>query len=175
MASQQKLSSTNKTAHLTRRGFTKTVAGAMVGTIAVLTLLRGQDLNNKLDIAIIGGGGRGAANTRGVSSENIVALCDVNENNLNKAAQRHPKAVKEVDFRRIFDHHNKFDAVVASTCEHTHAMATMATMAALKLKKHVYCEKPLTHDIFEARQIRLAAPEADKFIRCNYRKGWNLH
>jgi predicted dehydrogenase len=124
---------------------------------AAPAVLRARNPNEKLNIAIVGAGGRGGANTRSVSTENIVCLCDVNENNLNKAAQRYPQARKEIDFRKVFDHANEFDAVVVSTCEHTHAMATMM---ALKHKKHVYCEKPLTHDVWEARQIRLAADEA---------------
>src|SRR5262249_39053704 len=61
---------------------------------------------------------------------------------------------QEVDFRKLFDHSKEFDAVVVSTCEHTHAFATLA---ALRLGKHVYCEKPLTHNIYEARIIREAA------------------
>ena len=62
-----------------------------------------------------------------------------------------------MDFRKLFDRPQDFDAVVVSTCEHSHALATML---ALKNKKHVYCEKPLTHDVWEARQVRLAAAEA---------------
>lgn len=120
-------------------------------------MLRGKDLNSKLNIAIIGSGGRGRANLSGVDSENIVSLCDVFEPNLLSAAERHPDARKFADFRRVFDHANEFDAVVVSTCEHTHAFATLA---ALQLGKHVYCEKPLTHNIWEARVIREAAAKA---------------
>ncbi len=140
-----------------RRQFNAAVAGTAVGLFAAPTLLRGQDLNSKINIAIIGAGGRGGAHTSGLKDQNIVALCDVYEPSLDKAAAQFPQARKAVDFRRVFDHHQEFDAVVVSTCEHTHAMATML---ALKHKKHVYCEKPLTHDVYEARQIRLAAREA---------------
>ena len=157
MSSTPRVSSDRVREGLTRRQFSRTVAGAAAGLMAAPALLRGQNLNDKLNIAMIASGGRGGANMKGVSSENIVALCDVNEANLNRAAQQFPKARKAVDFRKIFDHANEFDAVVVSTCEHTHAMATML---ALKHKKHVYCEKPLTHDVWEARQIRLAAAEA---------------
>jgi len=90
-------------------------------------------------------------------SENIVALCDVNANNLNAAGQRFPMARKHVDFRKMFDDAKGFDAVVVSTCEHTHAFATML---ALKAGKHVYCEKPLTHGTWEARMIREEAARA---------------
>ena len=117
-----------------------------------------KSISDKLNIAIIGAGGRGAANTAEVASENIVALCDVYEENLNASAQKFPKAKKFVDFRQLFDKAEKeFDAVVVSTTEHTHAFATMR---ALKLGKHVYCEKPLTHSIWEARQITNAAKKA---------------
>jgi predicted dehydrogenase len=139
-----------------RRQFNAAVAGTAAGMLTAPAFLRGQNLNDKLNIAVIGAGGRGGANTRGLSSENIVALCDVYEPRLDKAAQAYPQARTAVDFRRLFDHHKEFDAVVVSTCEHTHAVATML---ALKHGKHVYCEKPLTHDVYEARQIRLAARE----------------
>src|SRR4051794_40185575 len=142
---------------LTRRQFTRAFLTATGALAAAPAFLRGQNLNDKLNIAIIGAGGRGGSNLSSVSSQNIVALCDVNANNLNSAAARHPKAKKFNDFRKVFDQAKEFDAVVVSTCEHTHAFATML---ALKSGKHVYCEKPLTHNIWEARQIRLAAEKA---------------
>ena len=120
-------------------------------------MLRGKGLNEKLNIAIIGAGGRGAANTQSVRSENIVALCDVSESNLNQAAEKYPKARKYVDFRKLYNEANDIDAVVVSTAEHTHAFATLP---ALQLGKHVYCEKPLTHGIREARLIAEAARKA---------------
>jgi len=122
--------------------------------LAAPGFLRAQDAPARLNIAVIGCGGRGASNLGSVSSENITALCDVSERNLAAAAAKYPKARRTTDFRRLFDHHKEFDAVVVSTCEHTHAFATMP---ALRLGKHVYCEKPLTHGIWEARQIREAA------------------
>src|SRR4029079_14394440 len=93
-------------------------------------------------------------NLKGVAKENVVALCDVNTTELGKAAEKYTEARKFSDFRKVFDHAKEFDAVVVSTCEHTHAFATLP---ALQLKKHVYCEKPLTHGIWEARVIREAA------------------
>lgn len=120
-------------------------------------LLRGQNLNQKLNIGIIGAGGRGAANTQSVRSENIVALCDVAEDRLNQAGASFPKARKYVDFRKLLDEARDIDAVVVSTAEHTHALATLP---ALKLRKHVYCEKPLSHSIEEARWVARAAAEA---------------
>lgn len=141
---------------LTRRQFTQSTLAA-AGALAAPSFLRGQDLNSKLNIAIIGAGGRGAANMAQVASENIVALCDVNVVAIDAARQKYPQATKFSDVRKLFDHAKDFDAVVISTPEHTHAIATML---ALKHGKHVYCEKPLTHDIWEARQIREAAATA---------------
>src|SRR6185312_9597494 len=96
-------------------------------------------------------------NLRQVGSENIVALCDVFEPAVDRAAEKHPRARRYRDFRRLYDHANDFDAVVVSTTEHTHAFATLP---ALQLGKHVYCEKPLTYNIAEARVIREAAAKA---------------
>jgi predicted dehydrogenase len=142
---------------LNRRRFLATTAGGTLGLFAAPAIVSGRNLDEKLNIAIIGCGGRGASNLQSVASETIVALVDVNEANLNAAAQQYPNARKLVDFRKLFDHAGEFDAVVVSTCEHTHAYATLP---ALQLGKHVYCEKPLTHNVFEARVIREAAGNA---------------
>jgi predicted dehydrogenase len=142
---------------LSRRHFTRQLLTTVGGIATAPVLLRGQNLNNKLNIAVIATGGRGGSNLESVSSENIVALCDVNAKAVEAAAAKHPKARKFDDFRRVFDYAKEFDAVVVSTCEHTHAFATLL---ALQHGKHVYCEKPLTHNIWEARRIRLAAGKA---------------
>ena len=144
-------------ASLSRRQFLKTSTAAASAVIVAPAIVRGTNLNEKLNIAIIGCGGRGAANLQGVGSENIVALCDVSDAAVAAASQNYPQARRTADFRRLFDHANEFDAVVVSTCEHTHAFATLP---ALQLKKHVYCEKPLTHNVHEARVIREAAAQA---------------
>ncbi len=137
--------------HLNRHQFLRCSTLAAATTLwAAPALLRGAGLNDKLDIAIIGVGGRGGANLGGVSSENIVALCDVYEEPVNRAAQKYPQARKYKDFRRLFHEIKNFDAVVVSTCEHTHAFAVLP---ALQLGKHVYCEKPLTHDVWEAQVL----------------------
>jgi predicted dehydrogenase len=140
-----------------RRQFGRVVAGSAIGALAAPAIVRGRGLNEKLNVAIIGAGGRGAANLKSVASENIVALCDVFEPAIDRAAVEHPRARRVSDFRRLYDHAREFDAVVVSTTEHTHAFATLP---ALQLGKHVYCEKPLTHDVAEARVIREAAAKA---------------
>lgn len=142
---------------VTRRGFLQTASAAGAATFAAPAILRARNLNEKLNIAVIGCGGRGASNMQSVESENIVALCDVSTENLKKAGVRHPQARQVNDFRKLYDHAGEFDAVVVSTCEHTHAFATLP---ALQLAKHVYCEKPLTHSVWEARVIREAANKA---------------
>jgi len=142
---------------INRRGFMRSAAIASAATFAAPAILRARNLNDKLNIAIIGAGGRGASNMQAVASENIVALCDVNAANLGKAADAHPQAQRYDDFRKLFDHAADFDAVVVSTCEHAHAFATLP---ALQLGKHVYCEKPLTYNVWEARVIREAAARA---------------
>jgi hypothetical protein len=154
MSSRPKRATTRSS--FSRRRFLQAAAGA-AGVFAAPAFLRARGLNEKLDIAVIGCGGRGGSNLNSVSSETITALCDVNEVNLNRAAQKYPSARREIDFRRLFDHAGEFDAVVVSTCEHTHAFATLP---ALRLGKHVYCEKPLTHNVYEARLVREAAAKA---------------
>jgi hypothetical protein len=163
---------------MTRREFVGgaiAAAGVMTGAPA---LLRGQNLNNKLDIAFIACGGRANAslgeltmtpgrparpNAEGPTvphpDENVTVLCDVNEDALERASERFPQAKKFDDLRKVFDNLNSFDAVVVSTAEHTHAFATYL---ALTNGKHVYCEKPLAYNIWETRLIRETAAKYPK-------------
>ena len=132
----------------------RTFLGATLATAAAPAILHARKASDKLNIAVIGTGGRGAANLAAVASENIVALCDVDARLLAAAGAQYPHAWKFTDFRKLFDHARLFDAVVVSTCEHTHALATLR---ALQHDKHVYCEKPLTHNVAEARRVRQEA------------------
>lgn len=141
-----------------RRQFLCTTAAATAAATAWPSPAQeSQSPNEKLRIAVVGTGGRGGGNLKNVSSQEIVALCDVNQVNLGRASEQYPAAQTDSDFRRVFDRAGEFDAVVVSTCEHTHAFATLP---ALQLGKHVYCEKPLTHNVYEARVIREAAMKA---------------
>lgn len=143
-----------------RRHFLTTTASAALGFPAIL---RAQSPAKTIRLAIIGCGGRGGSNLAAlVKDPNVVitALCDVDKNNLDRAAAQHPKARLYRDFRKLYDDSPALadiDAVVVSTTEHTHAFATLP---ALRLKKPVYCEKPLTHNVHEARLITQAAAEA---------------
>src|SRR5437667_5728211 len=131
---------------LSRRHFSKLLATSALGTLVAPAFLRGQDLNGKLNIAIIGAGGRGGSNMADVGqSENIVAVCDVAEAALDSAQKKFPQAKRFTDFRKLYEAEKEFDAVVVSTCEQTHACATLP---AATVGRHVYCEKPLTYNIW---------------------------
>ena len=113
-----------------------------------------RSANEKLNLAVIGVAGRGASNLAGVAGENIVALCDIDSDRLAAAAAKHKQATTTDDFRRVLDIKD-LDGVVVSTPDHMHAIPVVA---ALKRGLAVYCEKPLTHSIHEARVIsRLTA------------------
>ena len=99
--------------------------------------------NEKLNIGIIGLANRGKANLNGVAAENIVALCDVDSNFLEHESGRFPRARQYTDFRRMIGR-EKLDALVVSTPDHTHAVATAA---GLHNGLHIYCEKPLTRTV----------------------------
>lgn len=147
----------NSPSPLSRRRFLQRAGAAAGAVLAAPSILRARSSSSKLEIAAIGVGGRGGSNLAEVSSENIIALCDVNEKNLARAAAAHPLARTFRDFRKLYDELKVYDAVVVSTTEHTHAFATLP---ALKARKHVYCEKPLTRDVREAQVIIQAAKEA---------------
>jgi len=146
---------------ITRRSFVQqsaALAAAAVGVHAV-PLVAAEP--QKLRIAVIGVAHRGGANLNGVAEEEIVALCDIDDELLGKAAQRFPKAQTFFDFRTMLDKvHRQIDAVVVSTPDHTHAPAAAMGM---RLGKHCYCEKPLTHEIYETRTLRQLA-QANKVV-----------
>lgn len=135
----------------TRRQFLKQASWTAAGlsVIRLQAAPRQVSPNEKLNIGVIGVAGRGGDNLKEVSHENIVALCDVDERNLAAAAQKHPQAKKYSDFRRLIEQKD-IDAIVVSTPDHTHAVAAVA---ALRSGRHLYCEKPLSRTISEARII----------------------
>lgn len=139
---------------INRRTFIKQSASIGAGfTIVNSGILKaGQSPSNKLNIAVIGVAGRGGANLNGVKDENIVALCDVNADNLASAARNFPRAKTYTDWRKCLEQKD-IDAVVCSTTDHTHAFVNVW---ALNRGKHVYCEKPLANSVEEARMVRQA-------------------
>ncbi|HEC03745.1 MAG TPA: Gfo/Idh/MocA family oxidoreductase, partial [Phycisphaerales bacterium] len=145
--------------HMTRRGFLRNAALSSSGLI-ILSNSRSAytaQANEKLNIAAIGIGGRGAADVNGVKDENVVALCDVDQSRAAKTFEQFPKARRFTDFRRMLDKmRSKIDAVVIGTPDHTHAPPGVMAM---KMGKHCYCEKPLTHNVYEARLMAQVARE----------------
>jgi predicted dehydrogenase len=135
---------------LSRRTFLQN--SALYSTALPLTLMElgHQDaLHERLNIGIIGVANRGGDNLNGVAHQNIVALCDIDENYLGRAKQRFPEAKTFYDYRKMLEMKG-LDAVVISTPDHHHAPATAM---ALRAGLHVYCEKPLTHTVSEARLV----------------------
>jgi predicted dehydrogenase len=118
------------------------------------TLFGREAPSNKLNIAGIGIGGMGGSNLKACEGENIVALCDVDTAYAAKTIALYPKARFYQDYRELLAKEKDVDAVVIATPDHTHAVITIA---ALQAGKHVYCQKPLTHTIVEARKVRDAA------------------
>lgn len=142
----------------TRRQFIKQTAATFAVPMILPGLSMAQSANGKLNHASIGVGGMGGSDINSISSHakvNIIAICDVDENNLNAAALKFPNARKYRDWRELLDKEEKnIDSVNVSTPDHMHAPIAMT---AIEKGKHVYCQKPLTHEVFEARQLTLAA------------------
>ena len=149
---------TSPSSRWNRRDFLKTTtltAGALA--FGVPTLLRGQNLNSKLNIGVIGAAGKGVSDTDCCDSENIYALCDVDGEYCAGQRRKYPQAKFYQDFRKMFDESGKnIDAVTVSTPDHFHAIAAYAAM---RRGKHVYCQKPLTQTVYEARHLTTLAQD----------------
>jgi len=133
----------------TRREFLKRTALASAGVVlsAPAVWSDSKSPSEKLHIGLIGTKHRAEANIEGVQSQNIVAFCDIDDRYLAETAKRFPKAEKYHDFRRLLER-NDLDALVVSTPDHIHVPASVNAM---KSGRHVYCEKPLAHTVWEAR------------------------
>jgi predicted dehydrogenase len=142
-----------------RRFLQNTIAAGGAATLTALSWSRAWGANERLRVASVGVGGKGWEDHTLIAASphvEIVALCDVDEgaDHLGKAAKKYPQAKRFTDWRRLFEQARDFDAVIVSTPDHMHAPIALSAM---KLGKHVFCQKPLTHTVFEARQMRLAA------------------
>lgn len=136
---------------ISRRKFLGNTAVATTGLLIVPNLIS-CNTNSKVNIAVIGSGGRGIQNWTPMENETIVAFCDVDDRMMGKANELYPDVPRFKDFRQMFDKmHKQIDAVIVSTPDHTHFAATSA---AIDLKKHVYVEKPLAHSVWQVRQLK---------------------
>jgi predicted dehydrogenase len=142
---------------ITRRTFVGSVAAATGIMIVPRHVLGGpgyQAPSDKLHIATVGVSGMGANNTEQCANENIVALCDVDDERSAKIYRAYPNAKTYRDFRVMIEKQKDIDAVIVATPDHNHAVVAMASM---QLGKHVYVQKPLTRCIWEARMLTEAA------------------
>jgi len=146
---------------LSRRSFLKQGAAAVGFAAFMPGLSLGNSANGRLQHASIGVGGMGWSDLNSIlngGTTDIVAICDVDENNLAKAVEKLPNARKYRDWRELLEKEaDKIDSVNVTTPDHMHAPIAMT---AIRLGKHVYCQKPLTHTVYEARQLTLAARKA---------------
>jgi len=141
----------------TRREFMKQTAALSAAVwVSGQAAAASRSANEKLNIAAIGAAGKGRADIHGCSSENIVALCDVDGERAAEMFKKFPKAAQYTDYRKMLEERKDIDAVTVSTPDHHHAPASVMAM---KLGKHVYCQKPLTHSIYESRRMREVAHE----------------
>jgi predicted dehydrogenase len=144
-----------------RREFLGKSAKAFTGMLVVPRHVLGgkgyQAPSDRLNIAGIGVGGQGGGDLSQMDSENIVALCDVDWERAARTVKKFPQAKRYDDFRVMLDKQKDIDAVVVATPDHVHAVAALT---AIRLGKHVYCEKPLTYTLYEARLLTKAAREA---------------
>jgi predicted dehydrogenase len=142
-----------------RRDFLKatSLASAVAAFPQVMRGQQGQSPNNKLNVACIGVGGRGAAAVNAMKGENIVAFCDVDDARAGRTFSQFPDVPRYRDFRQLLDQHGKsIDAVTISTPDHMHFPIAMAAMS---LGKHVFVEKPMAHTIEETRKMAKLARE----------------
>lgn len=144
--------------HFTRRQFlyTTAIAGAAAFTSYGATGPRRISANDKLNIGVVGAGGKGGSDTDHCAEENIVALCDVDATTLAKRKEKYPRASTYLDWRVMLAKEKSLDAVIVATPDHMHALVAATAM---QLGKHVYCQKPLVQTVHEARLLRRLAHE----------------
>jgi predicted dehydrogenase len=152
MKEQETTNQKNKT--ISRRDFVGGAAATAMAFTFVPSRVFAQPPSNKLNIAGIGIGGMGQNNVRACRDENIVALCDVDEKYAGKVFKAYPDAKVWYDFREMLDKQKEIEAVIVATPDHLHAVVSMEAM---KRGKHVYCQKPLTRLVAEARALTEAA------------------
>ncbi len=146
---------------ITRRQMLQRAGLAGAGLWVAGSYVRGEGASpsEKLNVAFVGCGGRGAQNVKAIAAtENVVALCDVDGRRAGATFEQYPRAKKYSDYRKMLDEmENQIDAVVVSTPDHHHALPSVTAM---RMGKHCYCEKPLAHSVYEARLMTETAAKA---------------
>ena len=149
-----------------RRSFLKTsllaASTPLIPAFPAPAFSRDRNPSEKLNIACVGVNGMGANNLNNVKGENIIALCDVNDNVIAARKGEFPDAKTFFDFREMFDAVKDIDAAVISTPDHNHAVITLEAM---KHGIHCYTEKPLAHDVAEIRAVQKMAREKNLFTQ----------
>ena len=146
-------------AHGSRRQFLHHSAVLGAAAVAFPAIVRGQNLNSKVSVAVIGAGGKGSSDTDETAKVGgqIVALCDVDTKTLASRGEKYPDAKRYQDYRKMLAEMDKsIDAVIVATPDHVHAHASLTAM---KMGKHCFCQKPLTHSVYEARLMRQTAAQ----------------
>ena len=139
---------------ISRRNFLRSASAVTAGAVIIPSFMSCSP-NKKINVAIVGVGGRGKAQWSACTNENVVAMCDVDDKRAAEGYEAYPNAKRYKDFRKMLDEMgNQIDAVMISTPDHTHFPAAMAAM---QLGKHVFVEKPLAHNIWQLRTLQKAA------------------
>jgi predicted dehydrogenase len=144
---------------ISRRSLLKNTAAIGLFTIVPRNVLGGTDQtppSEKLNIACVGVGGKGHSDATSLASQNIVAMCDVDDRYAAGAFNEFPQAKRYRDYRVMLEQQKDIDAVVVATPDHTHALIALTAM---KMGKHVFCQKPLTHTVEEAQIMARVARE----------------
>ena len=153
-----------------RRSFRSAVSGGGAIGLSAMQYSRVYGANRRMGIASVGVGGKGWSDLTGVAASpevEVVALCDIDssEQHLGRAAKQYPAARQHADWRRLLDDAKDIQGILVSTPDFMHAPVALAAM---QDGKHVFCQKPLTHTVHEARQMRLAAEKFNAVTQmCN--------
>jgi len=142
-----------------RREFLRKSVATAAGLFGAPFVVRAENRREKLKLAVIGAGGRGGAGMGAARGEHLVAVADVDPvrraaGNIARAKKQFPQLKVYTDYRKLFDNHKDLDAVWVGTPDHSHFPASIR---GLEAGAAVYCEKPLTHDLWEARKLREVA------------------
>ena len=153
-----------------RRSFKSAALAGAALSLPALQYSRVYGANSRLGIASVGTGGKGWSDLLGVAASpevQVIGLCDIDSsvNHLGQAAEKYPAARQYADWRKLLDESSDIQGVLVSTPDFMHAPIALAAM---QLGKHVFCQKPLAHTVYEARQMQMAAQKFNAVTQmCN--------